>query len=80
MRLQTEVVKVTEATLVYVATGEDRKPRAHATASRVNARSIDHPTERAPEHAPEPAPEPALSVSPRGAPQRRRRCSHPPPH
>ena len=27
MRLQTEVVKVTEATLVYVATGEDRKPR-----------------------------------------------------
>jgi acyl-CoA thioesterase YciA len=28
MRLQTEVVKVTEATLVYVATGPDRKPRA----------------------------------------------------
>jgi acyl-CoA thioesterase YciA len=27
MRLQTEVVKVTEATLVYVATGTDRKPR-----------------------------------------------------
>jgi len=27
MRLQTEVVKVTEATLVYVATGDDRKPR-----------------------------------------------------
>ncbi len=27
MRLETEVVKVTEATLVYVATGEDRKPR-----------------------------------------------------
>jgi acyl-CoA thioesterase YciA len=27
MRLQTEVVKVTEATLVYVATGEDRRPR-----------------------------------------------------
>lgn len=27
MRLQTEVVKVTEATLVYVATGPDRKPR-----------------------------------------------------
>ncbi len=27
MRLQTEVVKVTEATLVYVATGADRKPR-----------------------------------------------------
>ncbi|GAB4479462.1 MAG: acyl-CoA thioesterase [Burkholderiaceae bacterium] len=27
MRLQSEVVKVTEATLVYVATGEDRKPR-----------------------------------------------------
>ncbi|MFN9210041.1 MAG: acyl-CoA thioesterase [Betaproteobacteria bacterium] len=27
-RLQAEVVKVTEATLVYVATGEDRKPRA----------------------------------------------------
>jgi acyl-CoA thioesterase YciA len=26
-RLQTEVVKVTEATLVYVATGDDRKPR-----------------------------------------------------
>ncbi|MFN7779675.1 MAG: acyl-CoA thioesterase [Betaproteobacteria bacterium] len=26
-RLQAEVVKVTEATLVYVATGEDRKPR-----------------------------------------------------
>jgi acyl-CoA thioesterase YciA len=28
MRLETEVVKVTEATLVYVATGPDRKPRA----------------------------------------------------
>ena len=28
MRLETEVVKVTEATLVYVATGDDRKPRA----------------------------------------------------
>ena len=28
MRLQTEVVKVTEATLVYVATGADRRPRA----------------------------------------------------
>ncbi len=28
MRLQSEVVKVTEATLTYVATGEDRKPRA----------------------------------------------------
>jgi acyl-CoA thioesterase YciA len=27
MRLQADVVKVTEATLVYVATGEDRKPR-----------------------------------------------------
>ena len=27
MRLQTEVVKVTEATLTYVATGADRKPR-----------------------------------------------------
>jgi acyl-CoA thioesterase YciA len=27
MRLQTEVVKVTEATLVYVATGPDRRPR-----------------------------------------------------
>ena len=27
-RLQAEVVKVTEATLTYVATGEDRKPRA----------------------------------------------------
>jgi acyl-CoA thioesterase YciA len=27
MRLETEVVKVTEATLVYVATGPDRKPR-----------------------------------------------------
>jgi acyl-CoA thioesterase YciA len=27
-RLEAEVVKVTEATLVYVATGEDRKPRA----------------------------------------------------
>jgi acyl-CoA thioesterase YciA len=27
MRLETEVVKVTEATLVYVATGSDRKPR-----------------------------------------------------
>jgi acyl-CoA thioesterase YciA len=27
MRLETEVVKVTEATLVYVATGADRKPR-----------------------------------------------------
>ncbi len=27
MRLQREVVKVTEATLVYVATGDDRKPR-----------------------------------------------------
>jgi acyl-CoA thioesterase YciA len=27
-RLQAEVVKVTEATLVYVATGDDRKPRA----------------------------------------------------
>jgi acyl-CoA thioesterase YciA len=26
-RLQTETVKVTEATLTYVATGEDRKPR-----------------------------------------------------
>src|SRR4051812_9696818 len=26
-RLQTEVVKVTEATLAYVATGDDRKPR-----------------------------------------------------
>ena len=26
-RLQSEVVKVTEATLVYVATGEDRRPR-----------------------------------------------------
>lgn len=28
MRLQSEVVKVTEATLTYVATGSDRKPRA----------------------------------------------------
>jgi acyl-CoA thioesterase YciA len=28
MRLETEVVKVTEATLVYVATGPDRKPRS----------------------------------------------------
>jgi acyl-CoA thioesterase YciA len=28
MRLQTEVVKVTEATLVYVATGPDRRPRS----------------------------------------------------
>jgi acyl-CoA thioesterase YciA len=28
MRLEAEVVKVTEATLVYVATGPDRKPRA----------------------------------------------------
>jgi acyl-CoA thioesterase YciA len=28
MRLQTTVVRVTEATLVYVATGADRKPRA----------------------------------------------------
>ena len=27
MRLQSEVVKVTEATLTYVATGDDRKPR-----------------------------------------------------
>jgi acyl-CoA thioesterase YciA len=27
LRLEAEVVKVTEATLVYVATGEDRKPR-----------------------------------------------------
>jgi acyl-CoA thioesterase YciA len=27
-RLQVETVKVTEATLTYVATGEDRKPRA----------------------------------------------------
>jgi len=27
MRLETEVVKVTEATLVYVATGTDRQPR-----------------------------------------------------
>jgi acyl-CoA thioesterase YciA len=27
-RLQIETVKVTEATLTYVATGEDRKPRA----------------------------------------------------
>jgi len=27
MRLQADVVKVTEATLVYVATGTDRKPR-----------------------------------------------------
>ena len=27
MRLQTDVVKVTEATLVYVATDENRKPR-----------------------------------------------------
>jgi len=27
-RLEAEVVKVTEATLVYVATGADRKPRA----------------------------------------------------
>jgi acyl-CoA thioesterase YciA len=26
-RLQAEIVKVTEATLVYVATGDDRKPR-----------------------------------------------------
>ncbi len=31
MRLETEVVKVTEATLVYVATGPDRKPRALPT-------------------------------------------------
>ncbi len=28
MRLEADVVKVTEATLVYVATGPDRKPRA----------------------------------------------------
>ncbi|CAG9270846.1 acyl-CoA thioesterase [Paraburkholderia unamae] len=28
MRLQDEVVKVTEATLTYVATGADRRPRA----------------------------------------------------
>jgi acyl-CoA thioesterase YciA len=28
MRLQDEVVKVTEATLTYVATGTDRRPRA----------------------------------------------------
>ncbi|HUL67026.1 MAG TPA: acyl-CoA thioesterase [Burkholderiaceae bacterium] len=28
MRLQADVVKVTEATLVYVATGADRRPRA----------------------------------------------------
>jgi acyl-CoA thioesterase YciA len=28
MRLQSEVVKVTEATLTFVATGEDRKPRS----------------------------------------------------
>jgi acyl-CoA thioesterase YciA len=28
MRLRTSVVKVTEATLVYVATGPDRRPRA----------------------------------------------------
>ena len=27
-RLQAEVVKVTEATLVYVATGDDRRPRS----------------------------------------------------
>jgi acyl-CoA thioesterase YciA len=27
MRLEEEVVKVTEATLVYVAVGHDRKPR-----------------------------------------------------
>ena len=27
MRLQSEVIKVTEATLTYVATGDDRKPR-----------------------------------------------------
>jgi acyl-CoA thioesterase YciA len=27
-RLQAEIVKVTEATLIYVATGENRKPRA----------------------------------------------------
>jgi len=27
MRLETTVVRVTEATLVYVATGDDRKPR-----------------------------------------------------
>ena len=27
MRLQADVVKVTEATLVYVATGADRRPR-----------------------------------------------------
>ncbi len=27
-RLQAEIVKVTEATLTYVATGEDRRPRA----------------------------------------------------
>jgi len=33
MRLQEEVVKVTEATLVYVATGADRKPRALPAAS-----------------------------------------------
>jgi acyl-CoA thioesterase YciA len=26
-RLQSEIVKVTEATLTYVATGEDRRPR-----------------------------------------------------
>jgi acyl-CoA thioesterase YciA len=26
-RLQAEIVKVTEATLIYVATGENRKPR-----------------------------------------------------
>ena len=30
-RLQSEVVKVTEATLTYVATSEDRKPRALPT-------------------------------------------------
>ena len=28
MRLQSEVVKVTEATLTFVVTGEDRKPRS----------------------------------------------------
>jgi acyl-CoA thioesterase YciA len=27
-RLQAEIVKVTEATLIYVATGDDRRPRA----------------------------------------------------
>ena len=31
MRLQDEVVKVTEATLTYVATGTDRRPRALPT-------------------------------------------------